>query len=91
MPFFQIDSYSAFFDNGGFSQTDLDAKLKEQNVDTVYLSGLALDFCVFYSAMDAIRLKYRFVIFIHKYRNYSCVPKKRAGPNKRAGWKLGQN
>ena len=53
-----MDSYSAFFDNGGFSKTDLDEKLQNLGVDTLYITGLALDFCVFYSAMDASHLKY---------------------------------
>lgn len=52
----QVDSYSAFFDNGGFSKTALHEKLLALNVDAVYVSGLALDFCVFYSAMDANHL-----------------------------------
>ena len=51
-----MDSYSAFFDNGGFSKTDLENKLIELGVDRVFVSGLALDFCVFYSAMDADHL-----------------------------------
>ena len=54
--FFQVDSYSAFFDNGGFSKTDLESKLEEHGVHKVFVSGLALDFCVFYSAMDADHL-----------------------------------
>ena len=53
-----MDSYSAFFDNGGFSKTKLDEKLRNLGIDTLYISGLALDFCVFYSAMDASHLKY---------------------------------
>ena len=55
---FQVDSYSAFFDNGGFSKTELDDKLRNLGVDTLYITGLALDFCVFYSAMDATHLNY---------------------------------
>ena len=53
-----MDSYSAFFDNGGFSKTELDDKLRNLGVDTLYITGLALDFCVFYSAMDATHLNY---------------------------------
>ena len=57
--FFQIDSYSAFYDNGGFTETDLNDRLNQLEVDTVYITGLALDFCVFYSAMDAKHLGFQ--------------------------------
>ena len=53
-----MDSYSAFFDNGEFSKTELDAKLKEKDVQRVFVSGLALDFCVYFSAKDAKKLDY---------------------------------
>lgn len=55
----KIDSYSAFFDNGEFSQTELNTKLKEKNVETVIIVGLALDYCVYYTAKDAKRLGYK--------------------------------
>lgn len=55
----KIDSYSAFFDNGEFSQTELNTKLKEKNVDTVIIVGLALDYCVYYTAKDAKKLGYK--------------------------------
>ncbi|XP_048774974.1 nicotinamidase-like [Ostrea edulis] len=54
----KIDSYSAFFDNGGFSHTQLDRKLKENKISTVIVTGLALDYCVFYTAKDAKKLGY---------------------------------
>ena len=53
-----MDSYSAFFDNGGFSKTELDFILKELEVQRVFVSGLALDFCVKFTAMDAKKLNY---------------------------------
>ena len=53
-----MDSYSAFFDNGGFSKTELDTILKELQVQRVFVSGLALDFCVKFTAMDAKKLNY---------------------------------
>ncbi len=52
----EIDSYSTFFDNGHRRSTGLDAFLKERDVDKVYLLGLATDYCVKYSARDAIDL-----------------------------------
>ena len=52
-------SYSAFYDNGGFSKTELDSKLKELEVESVFVSGLALDFCVKFTALDAKNLNYK--------------------------------
>lgn len=51
-----IDSYSAFFDNGHLRATGLGDYLKEQGVDALYLMGLATDYCVKYSALDAKKL-----------------------------------
>ena len=53
-----MDSYSAFFDNGEFSKTELDTKLKEKAVQRVFVTGLALDYCVYFSAKDAKKLDY---------------------------------
>lgn len=51
-----IDSYSAFFENDKTTQTGLAGYLRERDVDQVVLTGLATDFCVYYSALDAKRL-----------------------------------
>ena len=55
----QIDSYSGFFDNGHRKSTGLGEYLKEQGVTDVYLAGLATDYCVRWSALDALRLGFR--------------------------------
>jgi len=52
----EIDSYSGFFDNGHKKATGLGDYLKENEVDNVFLVGLATDYCVKYSALDAVRL-----------------------------------
>ncbi|XP_071949471.1 nicotinamidase-like [Antedon mediterranea] len=49
-----IDSYSAFCDNAHVTKSDLAAQLIKRNVTTVYVCGLAFDFCVGYTALDAI-------------------------------------
>ncbi len=54
-----IDSYSAFFENDHATPTGLDGYLRSRGVDSVTLVGLATDFCVAYSAMDAARLGYK--------------------------------
>lgn len=49
-----IDSYSAFFENDRKTPTGLAGYLRERGADTLVLTGLATDFCVYYSAVDAI-------------------------------------
>lgn len=53
-----IDSYSAFFENDKVTPTGLDGYLRSRGVAHVTLVGLATDFCVAYSALDAARLGY---------------------------------
>ncbi len=48
-----IDSYSAFCENDRRTTTGLAGFLKERGIKRVFLTGLATDFCVFYSALDA--------------------------------------
>lgn len=50
-----IDSYSGFYDNNRMQDTGLSAYLKEQNVDTLYVAGLATDYCVKYTVLDALK------------------------------------
>ena len=50
----EIDSYSAFFDNGHRKSTDLADYLHGRGVTEVVVAGLAADYCVYYSALDAL-------------------------------------
>jgi nicotinamidase/pyrazinamidase len=52
----QIDSYSAFFENDHSTPTGLAGYLRERGFARVFLVGLAYDYCVGYSALDARRL-----------------------------------
>jgi nicotinamidase/pyrazinamidase len=52
----QVDSYSAFFENDRTTPTGLFGYLKERKFTRVFLAGLAYDYCVGYSALDARRL-----------------------------------
>jgi nicotinamidase/pyrazinamidase len=54
----EIDSYSAFFENDRTTATGLAAYLRERNLGRVFLAGLAYDYCVGYSALDARRLRF---------------------------------
>ncbi|MBC3541572.1 bifunctional nicotinamidase/pyrazinamidase [Rufibacter sediminis] len=51
----EIDSYSGFFDNGHLKSTALAEYLKGKGVTEVYLVGLAADFCVYFTALDALK------------------------------------
>ncbi|WP_333714745.1 bifunctional nicotinamidase/pyrazinamidase [Yoonia sp.] len=51
-----IDSYSAFFENDKTTPTGLEGYLRTRGITTLTLVGLATDFCVTYSAVDAARL-----------------------------------
>ncbi len=57
-----IDSYSAFFENDRTTPTGLGGYLRERGFNRVFLAGLALDFCVRYSAEDAARSGFAAVI-----------------------------
>jgi nicotinamidase/pyrazinamidase len=52
----RIDSYSGFFDNGHRKATGLGEYLQRRNVKDVFLAGLATDYCVKFTALDAIGL-----------------------------------
>ena len=57
-----IDSYSAFFENDRSTATGLAGYLRERNLIRVFLVGLAYDFCVGYSALDARRLGFEAIV-----------------------------
>ncbi len=68
----EIDSYSGFYDNGHKKSTGLAGYLKSRGVQSVYLCGLAGDYCVFYSTKDA--LKEGFKTFIIEDATRSIIP-----------------
>jgi len=57
-----IDSYSAFYENDRRTPTGLAGYLRERGMGRIFLAGLATDFCVRYSAMDARRLGFTAVL-----------------------------
>lgn len=56
------DSYSAFYDNAKIEETMLREELKKNEVETLYVCGLALDYCVLFSVLDAIELGFNLVL-----------------------------
>ncbi len=58
----QVDSYSAFFENDHATPTGLDGWLRARGFERLFLAGLATDFCVAWTAEDAVRLGYTVVL-----------------------------
>jgi len=54
-----IDSYSTFFDNDLKKSTGLDKFLSSKNIHSVYIAGLATDYCVLFSVLDALKLGFK--------------------------------
>jgi nicotinamidase/pyrazinamidase len=57
-----IDSYSTFFENDRRTATGLDGWLRQRGFRRVFFAGLATDFCVAWSAEDAVRLGYEVLV-----------------------------
>jgi nicotinamidase/pyrazinamidase len=89
-----IDSYSAFFDNAHRRATGLGDYLKERAVTDVYLCGLALDYCVKFSALDARQLGFRTNVVVDACRAIELKPgdvKLALDEMKQAGARLSQS
>lgn len=56
---FEIDSYSGFFDNGKLKSTELLSLLKSNNISEIFVLGLATDYCVKYTVLDALDLGFK--------------------------------
>jgi nicotinamidase/pyrazinamidase len=63
-----VDSYSAFLENDKKTRTGLDGYLKSIQAEQVFLAGLATDYCVFFSAMDAVSFGFKTLVVIDACR-----------------------
>lgn len=63
-----IDSYSAFFENDRTTPTGLAGYLRERGISDLTLVGLATDFCVAYSALDAVRSGFKATVLLDACR-----------------------
>ena len=63
-----IDSYSAFFENDKTTPTGLGGALKERGITQLTMAGLATDFCVAFSALDAARLGFDVTVHLSACR-----------------------
>jgi len=59
-----IDSYSGFFDNGKKKATGMGSYLKGRNVTGIFVTGLAADYCVNFTALDGLELGFDSTIVI---------------------------
>ena len=57
-----VDSYSCFFDNHKLNDTGLHGYLQGKGIDEVHICGLAADYCVYFTAVDALELGYKTAI-----------------------------
>lgn len=71
----EVDSYSAFFDNARRSETGLADYLRERGVEDVYLMGLATDYCVKCSVLDACDLGFNTHLVLDGCRGVERKPK----------------
>ncbi|MBS4034641.1 MAG: bifunctional nicotinamidase/pyrazinamidase [Ignavibacterium sp.] len=73
-----IDSYSGFFDNGKLKDTGLAAYLKGRNIDEVFVVGLAGDYCVYYTSVDAVDSGFKTTLIEDATRSIDDTSFKRA-------------
>ena len=69
-----IDSYSGFFDNGHRKATGLGDWLKEKGIKRVYVMGLATDYCVKFTALDALQLGFETYLIEDASRGVNLSP-----------------
>jgi nicotinamidase/pyrazinamidase len=69
-----IDSYSGFFDNGHRKSTGLGEWLKTQGVSEVFVCGLATDYCVKFTALDAAQLGFKTHVIEDASRGVNLQP-----------------
>ncbi len=70
----RVDSYSAFFDNARRGATGLADWLRDAGVDEVHLMGLATDYCVKFSALDAAEQGFRTHLILEGCRGIDLAP-----------------
>lgn len=69
-----IDSYSAFFDNGHRQKTRLDEWLRQRDITDLIVLGLATDYCVKFTVLDALNLGYTVNVITDGSRGVNLQP-----------------
>ncbi len=70
----EIDSYSAFFDNARLKSTHLYEYLQEKKISTLYIAGVATEYCIKYSVLDAIELGFEVYVIQDACRGINLFP-----------------
>ncbi len=71
---YRIDSYSGFFDNGHLKATGLEHYLRERKIESVHICGLATDYCVKFTALDAVELGFATTVITDACRGVELEP-----------------
>lgn len=69
-----VDSYSGFFDNQKAHKTELDSFFKSKGIDTLYIAGLATDYCVKFTVLNALDLGYNVFFVQDACRGVNILP-----------------
>lgn len=69
-----IDSYSGFFDNARRHQTELDQWLRQKNINELVVMGLATDYCVKFTVLDALNLGFKVTVISDGCRGVNIHP-----------------
>jgi len=70
----EVDSYSGFYDNGHRKSTGLGEWLREQGVQRLTLCGLATDYCVKFTALDALAAGFEVALHLPASRGVNLAP-----------------
>jgi nicotinamidase/pyrazinamidase len=70
----QVDSYSGFYDNGRRFQTEMAEYLRSKNIKKVYVMGLATDYCVKFTALDALSEGFETYLIVDGSRGVNLQP-----------------
>ncbi len=70
----EIDSYSAFFDNGRLKKTELDSYLQRNGITSIYVAGLATDYCVYFTIKDGLSLGYDAYLITDAVKGINLLP-----------------
>lgn len=69
-----IDSYSTFYDNGHGKSTGLENYLEDRGIKEIFILGLATDYCVKYSVLDALKLGFRVYVVADVCKGVNLQP-----------------
>jgi nicotinamidase/pyrazinamidase len=69
-----VDSYSGFFDNGKKKDTGMSFYLRSREVEQLYIVGLATDYCIKFTALDAVNLDFNTTVIVDAIKAVNLHP-----------------